>query len=145
MDKFSIANKLSEMSNILDEIESKDGKLLDILDDIDKLLIKSSNRLWDDDYEVSREVIKPVYIRVIGSEDYFRTDRFYCSDYTICSDGINFPDLNSAYKFVDKMNSLYPDISYLVISENHVISEAEVIRLWRNVNFKERWEYEVED
>ena len=112
---------------------------MDILDNIDKLILRARNRAYE--YEVTR----PVYIRVIGSEDYFRTDRFYCSDYTICSDGINFPDLNSAYRFVDKMNDLYPDISYLVISENHVISEAEVIRLWRNDNFKERWEYEVED
>ena len=140
MSKFSITNSLSDISNIVDEIETKDSQLQDILDQIDDLISKASNRVWADDYEAE------VFIRVMGSEDYFKKDRFYCYYFKSDSDDengtINFPSYTKANKFINDMKELYPDISYLVISESTILTDDEVTALWRNPEYMERWQYD---
>ena len=120
--------------------ESKDSQLENILENINQLILKASNRVWADDYEAE------VFIRVMGSEDYFKTDRFYC----YCKDEpkgdeygtINFPSYSRANEFISEMKVLYPDISYLVISESTILTDDEVTTLWRNPDYMERWKYD---
>jgi hypothetical protein len=75
-------------------------------------------------------------IRVIGSDDGFIDDRFYCTGKGSIGDlQLDFPNVETAIAAANELQERYPDTSYKVIEDTEEITKQSIDALWYNPKF----------
>jgi hypothetical protein len=75
-------------------------------------------------------------IRVIGSDDNFVEDQFYCTGKgSIGEFQLDFPDVETAIAAANNLQERYPDTSYKVIEDNAVLTKQTIDAFWYNPKF----------
>ena len=75
-------------------------------------------------------------IRVLGSDDNFVEDQFYCTGKgSIGEFQLDFPDVETAIAAANDLQESYPDTSYKVIEDDAVLTKQAIDALWYNPKF----------
>lgn len=75
-------------------------------------------------------------IRVLGSDDGFIEDQFYCTGKGAIGEfNLDFPDLETAIAAADELKERYPDTNYKVIKDTEELTKQSIDALWYNPKF----------
>jgi hypothetical protein len=75
-------------------------------------------------------------IRVLGSDDGFIEDQFYCTGKGAIGEfNLDFPDLETAIAAADELQERYPDTNYKVIEDTEKLTKQSIDALWYNPKF----------
>jgi len=75
-------------------------------------------------------------IRVLGSDDGFIEDRFYCTGKNAIGEfDIDFPDVETANIAINELQERYPDTNYKVIEDTEELTKRSIDALWYNPKF----------
>ena len=75
-------------------------------------------------------------IRVLGSDDGFIEDQFYCTGKGAIGEfNLDFPDLETAIAAADELHERYPDTNYKVIEDTEELTKQSIDALWYNPKF----------
>ena len=75
-------------------------------------------------------------IRVLGSDDGFIEDQFYCTGKGAIGEfNLDFPDLETAIAAADQLKERYPDTNYKVIEDTEELTKQSIDALWYNPKF----------
>lgn len=75
-------------------------------------------------------------IRVLGSDDGFSEDKFYCTGKGAIGEfNLDFPDFETAVAVVNELQERYPDTNYKVIEDTEQLTKQSIDALWYNPKF----------
>ena len=75
-------------------------------------------------------------IRVLGSDDNFVKDKFYCTGKGAIGEfRVDYPDIETAQNCVDDLKKHFPDTEYKVIEEFTELTKDKIDSLWYNPEF----------
>lgn len=84
-------------------------------------------------------------IRVLGSDDKFVKDKFYCTGKDAIGEfRVDFPDIESAHNCADDLKKHFPETDYKVIEEFTELTKHKIDSLWYNPEFISKRELEDE-